>query len=125
MLDSEHAISSSACAGLKHSFQRTARDCPDAMFLEVLVDGEEGEDLLDTLGVEVVPTVQFIRNEKLLWEHRGVTTVDQDLAEGMLFFGDTAAGGAKVVRTCARQARHQPRRGALAHQGGCGCQVGR
>jgi hypothetical protein len=34
-LDSEHSLSPAECAKMKHSFQRTARDCPDAMFLEV------------------------------------------------------------------------------------------
>ncbi len=90
-VDAEHEIDLGPCAGLKHSFQRTARDCPDAIFLEVEVD--EDSDLLDTLGVDVLPTIQFVKCGKLLWQHEGVTNLDQDLAEGVLFYGDAAAGG--------------------------------
>ena len=45
-------------------------------------DGDEGQAACDTLGIEVLPTVQFWKNKQMLWEHRGVTALDQDLSEG-------------------------------------------
>lgn len=45
-------------------------------------DTEEGQAACDKLGVEVLPTVQFWRNKKKLWEHRGILHLEQDLGEG-------------------------------------------
>ena len=84
------------CLQLKHTFQRTARDCPDVVFLMVEADTENGEDMCDFLGVEVLPTVQFWRHGNMLWEHRGVENLNQDLGEGVLYFGDTAGGNEKA-----------------------------
>jgi len=84
------------CRMLKHTFQRTARDCPDVVFLAAEVDSDEGRVLCDRLGVTVLPTVQFWREGRLLWEHKGVSQLDQDLGEGVLYFGDTAAGNEKA-----------------------------
>jgi hypothetical protein len=94
-IDAEHAINPNSCQGLKHSFQRTARDCPDAVFIEVAIesDSEDSKALLETLGAEVIPTLQFIRSGRLLWEHRGITNLDTDLAEGVLFYGDAGGDG--------------------------------
>ena len=84
------------CRNLKHTFQRTARDCPDVLFLACEADSEEGQELCDRLNIEVLPTVQFYRAGRLLWEHRGVAQLDQDLGEGVLFYGDTAANNEKA-----------------------------
>lgn len=94
-IDAEHAINPNSCQGLKHSFQRTARDCPDAVFMEVTIesDSEDSKALLETLGAVVTPTLQFVRDGRLLWEHRGVTNLDTDLAEGVLFYGDAGGDG--------------------------------
>ena len=45
-------------------------------------DGDEGLAACDALNIEVIPTIQFWKNKQLLWEHRGVTALDQDLSEG-------------------------------------------
>jgi len=90
--DQEHDVGLGSCQGIKTSFQRTARDCPDALFLEVAVDDSNSE-LAESLGIEVLPTVQFVKSGKLLWEHRGVSNLDQDLAEGVLFYGDAGGNG--------------------------------
>ena len=45
-------------------------------------DSEEGQDLCDALGVEVLPTLQFYRAGQKLWEHRGYAAAGQDLGEG-------------------------------------------
>lgn len=45
-------------------------------------DGDEGLAACNTLNIEVIPTIQFWKNKQLLWEHRGVTALDQDLSEG-------------------------------------------
>jgi thiol-disulfide isomerase/thioredoxin len=84
------------CRNLKHVFQRTARDCPDVVFLTVEADSDEGQALCDRLGVEVLPTLQFWRHGRLLWEHRGVVALNEDLGEGVLYFGDTAANNEKA-----------------------------
>lgn len=68
------------------------RSCvPAALPLLVLVaqaDDPDASSLLDCLGVDVLPTVQFWRNGKLLWEHRGVNQLEQNMGEGVLYFGD-------------------------------------
>ena len=45
-------------------------------------DSEEASELCDTLGVEVLPTLQFWQGGRMLWEHRGVAQLEQDLGEG-------------------------------------------
>lgn len=45
-------------------------------------DSDEGSELCDRLGIEVLPTVQFWRGGQKLWEHRGVANLQQDLGEG-------------------------------------------
>ncbi|PSC71573.1 pollen-specific SF21-like [Micractinium conductrix] len=84
------------CRGLKHSFARIARECQDAVFLSLEADVEEDSELCDMLGVEVLPTVQFWRSGRMLWEHRGVMKLDQDLGEGVLYYGDTAGNNVKA-----------------------------
>ena len=69
----------SACADIKHTFTRTARECGDAVFVAVQADDDAAAPLLDRLKVEVVPTVQFWRNGAMLWEHRGVQELEADL----------------------------------------------
>ena len=84
------------CAELKHVFQRTARDCPDVVFLNFEADGPEASALADRLGIEILPTLQFYRAGKLLWEHKGHLQLNQDLGEGVLFFGDIAGNNVKA-----------------------------
>ena len=93
-LDQDKALE--PCRNLKHTFQRTARDCPDVVFLAAEADSEAGHALCDHLGIEVLPTLQFWRHGRLLWQHRGVVQMDQDLGEGVLYFGDTAANNEKA-----------------------------
>jgi hypothetical protein len=54
----------------------------------VQADDPDAGPLLDSLGIEVIPSVQFWKGGKLLWEHRGVNQLEQDLGEGVLYFGD-------------------------------------
>eukprot|EP00890_Picochlorum_soloecismus_P000765 jgi/Picsp_1/168/NSC_00168-R1_thioredoxin-like protein cdsp32 len=84
------------CLQLKHTFQRTARDCPDVRFLMVDADSTGGEEVCDHLNVDVLPTLQFWRQKCLLWEHKGVVQLDQDLGEGVLYFGDRAGNNEKA-----------------------------
>jgi hypothetical protein len=56
--------------------------------LFVQADDPDAGPLLDSLGIEVIPSVQFWKGGKLLWEHRGVNQLEQDLGEGVLYFGD-------------------------------------
>jgi hypothetical protein len=91
-VDADHESDKGSCAGIAHSFQRTARDCPDAVFLEA-VTSDFDPSLAEELGVDIFPTVQFVRNGKLLWQHKGITNLDIDLAEGVLFYGDAGGDG--------------------------------
>jgi len=86
------------CAQLKHVFQRCARDCPDVDFLNLYLDGSaEAEALREHLGVTTVPSLVFRKEGRKVWEHKGALGgADQNLGEGLLFYGDSAAGGAKA-----------------------------
>ncbi|GMH43587.1 hypothetical protein BSKO_11509 [Bryopsis sp. KO-2023] len=86
----------SICRDIKHVFQRTARECPDVKFLTLHADTDTGSTLCDTLGVDTIPTIQFYRKGKLLWQHKGAMEWQQDLGEGVLFYGDTFGGGKKA-----------------------------
>ncbi|MEW5318821.1 MAG: hypothetical protein WDW38_010008 [Sanguina aurantia] len=57
---------------------------------------DEGEELCDRLGVEVLPTLQFFRNGVKLYEHRGVVEMEQGVGEGVLFYGGRAANNQNV-----------------------------
>lgn len=48
-------------------------------------DSDQGSELCDRLGIEVLPTVQFWRDGQRLWEHRGVVNLQQDLGEGEMW----------------------------------------
>ena len=45
-------------------------------------DAEESQPLLDDLGIEVLPTVQFWKDGQRLWEHRGIVALQQNVGEG-------------------------------------------
>ena len=45
-------------------------------------DGEEGQEACEAMGIQVLPTLQFWRDQKLLWEHRGVLDFQQNMGEG-------------------------------------------
>lgn len=66
----------------------------------VQADDPDAGELLDALGIEVIPSVQFWRNGKLLWEHRGVTQLDQGLGEGVLYFGDRWVAQLLARKSC-------------------------
>lgn len=85
----------SKCTDLANTFEKVAADCPDITF--VLANVENKDDPLCTeLGVGVLPSVHFYRGNRRLWEHKGVLALQQDLAEGVLYYGDTAARNEKA-----------------------------
>jgi len=87
------------CSDVKHAIQRTARECPDVVFLSHQVGDDPSDDstkLCDKVGVDILPTLQFWLNGRKLWEHRGVLHMDNNLGEGMLFYGNSAANGVKA-----------------------------
>ncbi|KXZ49120.1 hypothetical protein GPECTOR_23g5 [Gonium pectorale] len=82
------------CTAVKHVIQRTARECPDVSFVAIETDGSTERDaLVRKLGVQVLPTLQFYRNGKLLWEHKGVGQMEAGVGEGVMYYGDAGAGG--------------------------------
>lgn len=84
------------CVNIKHTFARTARECPDVVFLTLPVDEDDAQELCDELGIDVVPTIQFWRAGAKLYEHKGVANMGQDLGEGVLFFGGAAGDGVRA-----------------------------
>lgn len=84
------------CSGLKHTFARTARECKDVVFLSLEADSDEGQELCDVLGVDTLPSLQFWKGGEKVWEHKGVVRLQEDLGEGVLYFGDTAGNNVKA-----------------------------
>jgi hypothetical protein len=93
-VDQEAALA--PCRVIKHVFERTARDSPDVKFLALEIDTEEGQKACDELGIDVIPSVQFWKNNVKLWEHKGIVGMGDDLGQGVLFYGDTAANNVKA-----------------------------
>eukprot|EP00192_Tetraselmis_astigmatica_P011387 CAMPEP_0117667202 /NCGR_PEP_ID=MMETSP0804-20121206/10826_1 /TAXON_ID=1074897 /ORGANISM="Tetraselmis astigmatica, Strain CCMP880" /LENGTH=382 /DNA_ID=CAMNT_0005474883 /DNA_START=132 /DNA_END=1277 /DNA_ORIENTATION=+ len=84
------------CVRVKHTLARVARECDDAVFLslEVSDDTPELVAMARELGVTRFPTFQYYKNNELVWEHSGAGQfTNQSIGEGMLFYGDQAAGG--------------------------------
>lgn len=50
--------------------------------------------LSDELQIATVPTLQFYRKGRLLWEHKGALHLEQNIGEGVLYYANTYAGGA-------------------------------
>ena len=93
------------CVRLKHVFQRCARDCEDVRFLNLMVDGsEEARELQDRLGVKTIPSLVFLKDGAKVYEHSGAVGGQETIGEGLLFFGDAAAGGEKASETIAQLA---------------------
>lgn len=92
----EEGLQMSHCRQVKHVFVRTARACPDVVFLQAVADTEGGEVICKELGINVLPTVQFWKEGQLLWEHKGYASMEPGIGEGVLYYGDTAGGGVKA-----------------------------
>lgn len=91
----DQRVQMSKCSNLKHSLQRVAAECPDVCFLAVDVDSKSDPMCLE-LGIRTIPSLLFFRNGRKLWEHRGVNNLEQELGEGVLYYGDTAANNEKA-----------------------------
>ncbi|KAG1664584.1 hypothetical protein FOA52_012526 [Chlamydomonas sp. UWO 241] len=88
------------CNQVKHTFQRIARECADATFVQHTVDDEptpESSELCEQLDIQVLPTLQFWREGRKLWEHKGALHMETGVAEGVLFYEGSAANGVKVT----------------------------
>jgi len=86
-----------ACVRLKHSFQRCARDCQDALFLNLNVD--ESNDALalsKKLGVETFPSLLFFKGGQKVWEHKGAIEATGDLAAGVLYYEGVGKTGKRA-----------------------------
>ncbi|GAX85789.1 hypothetical protein CEUSTIGMA_g13204.t1 [Chlamydomonas eustigma] len=94
-----HTESLDQCVRIKHTFQRIARDCSDSVFLEHVVDEEpepESAQLLEHLSIDVLPTLQFWKHGKKIFEHKGAQNMDADMAEGVLYYDGAMAEGQKA-----------------------------
>ncbi|GFR44452.1 hypothetical protein Agub_g5684 [Astrephomene gubernaculifera] len=90
----QHEQRMAKCQAVKHVIQRTARESPDVVFAAFETDGTPArEALVRKLGVEVLPTLQFYKGGRLLWEHKGAAAMEAGVGEGVMYYGDSAAGG--------------------------------
>lgn len=87
-------------------------------------DQKGGDEACKELGVEVLPTLQFWREGKLLWEHKGILHLQQDLGEGLpdLSLSWASEMHRLVIRICplgepAHTAAGKAQCRALHHQG--------
>eukprot|EP00667_Euglena_gracilis_P007321 EG_transcript_7392 len=79
----------------KHTFQRTARKCPDVTYI-VRDTTPEMRALLQRLEVTLFPTLLFIREGRIVWRHNGSAGAEQYLDDGMAWFGDRSSDGAHL-----------------------------
>lgn len=76
------------CIKLRHTFVRTARNCPDTTFMSLVADGSpDSQAVMDRLEVKSIPSIVFIRGARVVWRHEGVVGADKELEEGIAFFG--------------------------------------
>jgi len=62
--------------------------------IELSEDNPDLEELAKELGVTRFPTFQYYKDGELVWEHIGAgQATKQSIGEGLLFYGDQAAGG--------------------------------
>lgn len=55
-------------------------------------DDPSVQALIEQLGVKVLPTLQFYRDNKLLWEHRGVMQMESGVGDGGCGSGRAGCG---------------------------------
>eukprot|EP00238_Polyblepharides_amylifera_P010648 CAMPEP_0196579462 /NCGR_PEP_ID=MMETSP1081-20130531/22013_1 /TAXON_ID=36882 /ORGANISM="Pyramimonas amylifera, Strain CCMP720" /LENGTH=286 /DNA_ID=CAMNT_0041899065 /DNA_START=339 /DNA_END=1199 /DNA_ORIENTATION=- len=95
--DGKPDIDLQPCVNLKHTLQRCAWDCPDVKFLNLMGDmDQESRDLCKELDVTTIPCIQFYRNGKLLWSITGADGAQQEVGEGVLYYGGYAAAGSRT-----------------------------
>lgn len=59
-------------------------------------DGSRGsEEIVKACGARTLPTLQYWREGQFLWENEGSVVAQQELGEGMLFYGGRTQGGEK------------------------------
>ena len=88
-----------SCRNLSASLARIAREAEDVTFLKIEVVGhEDARALARDLGVKQFPTYLYYKNGELLWEHVGAGAGSHEkIAEGVLYYGNTGAGGMKTT----------------------------
>lgn len=93
--ESEKRAALQRCSGLMPSLQRIAAECPDVRFLAAEVCDHK-DPLCRELGVTVLPSLLFFRGGRKLFEHKGVLQLEEELGQGVLYWGDTAANNQKA-----------------------------
>jgi hypothetical protein len=88
-----------SCKQLSASLARIAREAEDVTFLQLDVVGhEDARALAKELGVHQFPTYQYYKHGELMWEHVGAGAGSHEkIAEGVLYYGNTGAGGMKTT----------------------------
>jgi hypothetical protein len=87
-----------SCKQLSSSLSRIAREAQDVTFLKLEIVGhDEARRLAHDLGAKQFPTYQYYKRGELVWEHVGAGAGSHEkIAEGVLFYGDSGAGGMKA-----------------------------
>ena len=88
-----------SCRQLSASLARIAREAKDVTFCSINVVGhEDSRALARELGVQQFPTYQYYKKGELIWEHVGAGAGSHEkIAEGVLYYGNTGAGGMKTT----------------------------
>jgi len=89
-----HDAAYEPCTRLNHTIARVARECEDVSFITIDADESlEAKQLCAELGCSVMPTVQFWKNRENVYQVNGAAGADQEVGEGVLYYGDIGAGG--------------------------------
>lgn len=87
------------CTEIKHHYMRMAADSPEVKFI-ALVDDVDGpaRQLVRSLDVKLLPSMLFFRRGEMVWRSSGSHTMEEDMLEGVLYFGDSAGKGFKASK---------------------------
>lgn len=84
----DRAAAMKPCADIKHVFARVARESKHVEFYAVeSEDTRESQELIEYLGVDCFPSLLFYKNGRCLWTARGYGSYEQNIGEGMLWYG--------------------------------------
>jgi len=69
---------------VEHVYAGSGTHCFGSAEIDLVlqIDTEEGQKACDELGIDVIPTVQFWKNNVKLWEHKGIVGLGDDLGQG-------------------------------------------
>jgi len=82
------------CVALRRTLAAAAQRCPGVTVLSLTAtDTPECQALCDRLQVTHVPSLFFIREARVVWRIDGVDGAEEDLRDGLAYFGDHTLEG--------------------------------